>query len=331
LECVILAGGFGTRLRPLTYHLPKPLLPLVNKPMIMHIIDRLPEEVERVVLAVNYRREMLEDYFKRHEDEIGPDIVFVEEKRPLGTGGAIKNCEKEISGTFLVFNGDVISSMNPQRIIRFHESKSGIGTLAAWWVEDPTRYGIIGMDDENRITRFLEKPKPDGVFSHYINAGTYVLKPEILDHIPSGRKVSLEREVYPLVLEKGLYAFPFEGYWVDAGTRPDFLRAGSQIMRFRGVKSEVGRASHVHHEAKILPPVVIGNDCNIANSVIGPDVVIGHGVKIERDVRIRNSTLYNGVVVRRGAVIQDSIIGEGITISEKEIVEGEILAPPYEE
>ncbi len=315
-------------MRPLTYRIPKPIIPLLNQPMVMHIIDRLPEVVDRVVLAVNYKKEMLDNYFMRHEDEIRPEVVLVEEKEPLGTGGAIKNCEKVLSGTFLVFNGDVINSMNPQRIIDYHHSRKGIGTLAVWEVKDPTRYGIIGFDNAGRITRFLEKPGPEEVFSHHINAGAYVLEPEILDHIESGRMVSIEREVYPYVLDKGLYAFPFGGYWVDAGTREDFLGATEKIMGFKSMKNEIGEGCIIHPEAKLLPPVLMGNNCRISNCVVGPNVVIGDNTRIEKDARITNSTLFNDIVVSRGAVIQNSILGANMGIKEKEIVEDKIIVSP---
>jgi len=326
MECVILAGGFGTRLRPLTYSTPKPLLPLLNRPMITHIIDRLPTEVDRVILAVNYMKDMLEEFFREKEDEFRPEIVLVEETEPLGTGGAIKNCEDQINDTFLVFNGDVIYSLDLEAIIAFHRTKSGMGTLAVWEVEDPTRFGIIGFDEGRRVSRFLEKPEPHEVFSHFINAGSYVLEPEILDEIPGGRKVSIEREVYPFVLERGLYAYPFEGFWVDAGTREDYLKAGRSIMEFGEWGVIRGEENVIHSEAKLLPPVLIGSGCTIGNAIIGPHAVIGNGVKIEKDVRVSNSTLLDEVQAHRGAVIQDSILDNGTVVDEMEVVEGTILS-----
>lgn len=325
MECIILAGGFGTRLRPITYSIPKPILPLVNTPLLMHIINRLPEEVDRVVLAVNYKKEMLEQYFQDHEDEIRPEIVLVEETEPLGTGGAIKNCESEITGSFLVFNGDVINSLKLKDIIGHHRMKRGVGTLAVWEVTDPTRYGIIGFSEDHRVSRFLEKPSPQEVFSNFINAGTYVLEPEIMDQITPGRKVSIEREVYPFVLDQGLYAFPFSGYWVDAGTREDFLNASKTIMEFGSQRSGIGDTNQVHQEAIILPPVVMGNGNIIDNAIIGPYVVLGDNTRVEKDVRIENSTLLDRTIVRKGAVVQNSIIGVGCTIEESEVTEDSIL------
>jgi len=326
MECVILAGGFGTRLRPLTFSTPKPLLPLLNRPMITHIIHRLPEEVDRVILAVNYKKDMLEEFFSENADDFRPEIILVEEAEPLGTGGAIKNCEDQINGTFLVFNGDVINSLNLEDIIAFHRSKGGIGTLAVWEVDDPTRFGIIGFDGVKEITRFLEKPQPHEVFSHFINAGSYVLEPEILDQIDPGRKVSIEREVYPFVLDRGLYAYPFEGFWVDAGTREDYLKAGHEIMEFERWGIVRGDETVIHPEAKILPPVLIGSGCAIGNAIVGPHVVLGNNVKIEKDVRTSNSTLMDDVHAHRGAVVQDSILDNGVEVMEMEVVEGTILS-----
>lgn len=325
MECIILAGGFGTRLRPVTNHIPKPIIPLINKPMIMHIIDSLPSEIDRVILAVNYKKEMLEEFFREKSGDIGPEVVFVEEKEPLGTGGAIKNCESMITDTFMVFNGDVIQSLDPSQIIGFHRSCRGIGTLAVWEVEDPARYGIIGYDDDHRIERFLEKPTPEEVFSHSINAGSYVLEQDIFDHIPGGRKVSIEREVYPFITGLGLFAYPFHGYWVDAGTRQDFLRASATIMEFRNTQVSMGEGNYIDPEAKLLPPVTLGNNCSIANAVIGPNVVIGDGTRVDRGVRIENSTLLRDLQIKKGSVVQDSILGNRMIIEEKTVVEGKIL------
>lgn len=325
MECIILAGGFGTRLRPLTYHVPKPILPLVNKPMIMHIIEALPHEVDRVLIAVNYKKKMLEEFFSLIVETMDREIVLIEEKEPLGTGGAIKNCESAISDTFIVFNGDVIQSLDPGRIIECHRNKGGIGTLAVWEVRDPTRYGIIGYDEQRRITRFLEKPSPEEVFSRSINAGTYVLEREIFDHIDPGRKVSIEREVYPFITDKGLYVYPFKGYWVDAGTREDFLKASATIMNFMKLDVLQEGENQIHPEAKILTPVMMGRGCTIANAVVGPNVVLGDGVRIDKDVRIEDSTLMNNCLIQKGSVIRHSILGEGVTTGEKRVVEESIL------
>jgi len=315
----------------LTYTIPKPIIPLLNKPMITHIMDRLPDEIDRVILAVNYKREMLGEFFDKHGDNYRQEIVLVEEREPLGTGGAIKNCQNEITDTFIVINGDVINSLDTGKIVSDHRSRSGIGTLAVWEVPDPSRFGIIGFDGEYRITRFLEKPKPEEIFSHFINAGTYVLEPEILDHIESGRKVSIEREVYPFILGKGLFAFPFEGYWVDAGTRKDYLKAQRKIMEFEKYGITRGSECIIHPDAKLLPPVLIGSGCSISNSVIGPNAVLGDGIKIEKDVRIVDSSLLNGVHALKGTVISESIIGNDIVIGEKEVVEDMILGEPCPE
>ena len=327
MECIILAGGFGTRLRPVTFRIPKPIIPLLNRPMIMHLIDSLPREIDRVVLAVNYKKEMLDDFFREKENlhGTGREIRLVEEREPLGTGGAIKNCEPLISDTFLVFNGDVIQSLDPSDLIRFHRTRGGIGTLAVWRVEDPTRYGIIGFDEDHRIHRFMEKPAPGEVFSNWINAGSYVLDPEIFDHIPAGKKVSIEREVYPFITERGLNAYPFRGFWVDAGTRGDFLRATSAIMEHRGVAISMGQGNVIHPGAILLPPVLIGNNCTIEDAVIGPCAVMGDGSRIGGGSIIENTTLLRSVRVGAGSMIRDSIIGEGYIVGEGSEITGSIL------
>ncbi len=229
MQAVILAGGLGTRLRPLTYTTPKPLLPIMNEPMVVRLINTLPGNVDKVVLAVSYMTDRLQAYFDAHD--VGREVVLVEEKEPLGTGGAVKNVEKEIDDTFLVFNGDVISSIDLDGIVDFHKNKGGLGTISMWEVEDPTRFGIIGTDEDDRITRFFEKPKPEEVFSHWINAGVYILEPEVLDSMEPGTVISIEREIFPPLAEKGsLYGFKFRGYWLDAGTPQAYLQSHRVLL-----------------------------------------------------------------------------------------------------
>ena len=195
MKALILAGGLGTRLRPLTYHIPKPLVPLVGKPLVCHIIDSLPEEVDSVILAVSYMKDDLDRYF--HEHDVGRQIILVSEDEPLGTGGAIKNVSRYLDETFLAFNGDVVSSINTKRMLEFHRKRHGIGTIALWEVDDPTAFGVVALGNNGSITKFQEKPKREEAVSNRINAGTYVFEPDILDDIPAG-PVSIERQVFPI-------------------------------------------------------------------------------------------------------------------------------------
>ena len=217
MQVVVLAGGFGTRLRPWTYEIPKPILPMLDKTLLEHVVEVVPENmVDEVVVAGGYKVDDIEEYFK--QADVPYDVTIVKEMEPLGTGGALGNCRDVISGQFVCLNGDIISSLDMQVGMELHKENGGIGTLALWEVEDPTRFGIVGLNEQQRVTQFKEKPKKEEVFSNLINAGSYLFEDSIFDYIPKGRS-SLEREVFPvLAREHQLNGFSFEGYFIDAGT-----------------------------------------------------------------------------------------------------------------
>lgn len=325
MQAVILAGGFGTRLRPLTLTKPKPLIPILNKPMIMHIIDKLPKKISEVLLAVNYKKEQLEQFFETYD--VGVEVKLIEEKEPLGTAGALKNLENNIKGTFLAFNGDVITSLDIPKFLQFHKKKKGIGTIALRKVEDPTAYGIIGVDENNKIFKFLEKPKKEEVFSNLINAGTYILEPEIFDFIESGKKVSIEREVYPFVLDKSLFGYEIDGYWTDVGRLDNYLEAHRVLMDENvkiGKEKEFGENVVFGNNLKIIPPVIVGNNCKI-DGTIGPYVCIGNYVYIENVTKISNSVLFDNSIVGKNIQLERTIVGENCTINENSSLLGSIL------
>ncbi len=302
MEAVILAGGFGTRLRPLTYRMPKALVPVAGRPMILHLIDSLPYEVNKVVMAVSYMRDALEEYFSKNPVD-GREIVFIEEKVALGTGGAIKNVEKEISGDFLAFNGDIISSVNPAILIGRLRETGSEAVISLWKVADPSHYGVVDMEPDGRIKRFIEKPAPGEEPSNLISAGAYALSYDILDLIPPGKVVSLERQIWPAVVEKGMYGVPFEGYWTDAGTRERVLEANMLLLTENGKLSFIDERADVRGE--VLPYSSIGN------------AVIEEGALVE------NSIVMDGSVVEKGVSVRDSIIGPDSRV--KKDFEGDIL------
>ncbi|HVM44714.1 MAG TPA: NDP-sugar synthase, partial [Candidatus Thermoplasmatota archaeon] len=234
MQAVILAGGQGTRLRPLTFTCPKPLLPVANIPIIRRIIDKLPGDVDEVLLAVNYKLEMLRDYFER--EDVGRTVTVVEEKEPLGTAGAIKNVERHIDGPFFVFNGDILDSLDLESFRRFHARRKGAASLALWQVADPRHFGVMEMDGE-RIVRFVEKPATkEEAPSNFANAGTYLLEPQVLDLIKPDTATSIERETFPALLASGaaMHGFPFEGFWVDCGRPETYLKANEAVLRASG-------------------------------------------------------------------------------------------------
>lgn len=319
MKAVILAGGLGTRLRPLTYRTPKPLVPLVGKPLVRHIIDSLPSRVDTVVLAVSYMKEALEDYFR--VNDCGRKVILVNETQPLGTGGALKNVEEHLDETFMAFNGDVICSLDLNAMLRRHRQGGGIGTLALWEVEDPSPFGVVALDPTGRITRFQEKPARAEAVSNLINAGTYIFEPEILDHIGPG-VVSLEREVFPKVLLDGLFGHEFEGYWVDCGTRESYLKAQDTIMRFQGdkvfdleLRGKVAMEGPYHLEGAYL------EDCHV-----GPNVYVYPEAEIMSGALVSNSAIMAGARVSPGAQVRDSLIGPGQVVPQGSSVIGQIIA-----
>lgn len=317
MQLVVIAGGFGTRLRPLTLHRPKALIPLLNRPQILHVLDRLPPGCDRIVVAVNYMYESVRDYFEALDSDV--EVVVVNEPEPLGTGGAIKNVEDHVSGTFAVANGDVIDRIDFESFLKFHRRHRGIGSIGVGSVEDPTAYGVVALDGE-RITRFVEKPQETEAPSNFVNAGRYLLEPEVFELIDKGHAVSLEREVFPRLILRGLYAFREEGYWSDAGTLSAYLEAQRLLLEDRGAgqarTAEVSRAT-------VQPPVLVAAG-SFVEGHLGPNVVLGKGCKIGR-ASVRNAALFDGASVDDKVEIDGCIVGEGSAIGEGSIVRNSII------
>lgn len=320
MQAVILSGGFGTRLRPLTYTRPKPLMPMGETTLLGNLIKIMPKSVDKVILASNYLIDQIREYVAKND--FGVEVVVVEEKEPLGTGGAIKNCQSEIDDTFIVFNGDLITSIDLEEFVRFHKEKGGIGTISLWEVEDPTAFGVIGTEEDGRIYKFKEKPKPEEVFSNKINAGCYVLEPEIFGHIEADKKVSIEREVFPFIIDKGLYGMPFSGYWIDSGTQPLYLGAQKILLETKGLNVYLGEnveasGSAVGGFSVIYDNVGIGQGCRITGSTIFPGSSIGQDTVIERSIIGEKCSIGNCCHIPRGCIIGDGyVLDDGTKLEE---------------
>ena len=252
MEAIILVGGFGTRLRPLTLTVPKPLLPLANIPMVERMIRNLPEIFDTAILAVNYGLNDMRKYFEGRD--IGKKVIIVPEEEPLGTGGAMRNCIDYVTGTTAVFNGDVVSSINLNEMLEQHIKTKAKGTLALWKVKDPSRFGVVEFSN-GEILQFQEKPEKGSELSNLINAGTYLLELEILEMIPPNQKISIERDIYPKVAGNGLHGFPFEGYFIDSGTPESYLEANFKSIGNNGTASHTGASIRgsvmIHEDAKL--------------------------------------------------------------------------------
>lgn len=311
MKAVLLVGGMGTRLRPLTYRIPKPLVPVMGKPLMMHVIDSLPEEVDETIVPVGYMREVMDGYLK--ENPPRRKITIVEERQPMGTGGAVKNVEDYIDGPFLVVNGDSISSLDMENFMGYHREKRAFATISLWEVDDPTPFGVVDMDDDGRIHQFQEKPTKEEACSLLINAGAYALEYEVLDYIGDGF-VSMEREVFPRIIERGMYGFRFDGYWVDCGTRENLLRAFSTLTR-RGDTDEREPA-----------PAVVEKGASVAGATIGPNAYISTGVSIGQASTIENSVIYRDAQVGRRCSIANSIIDVQVAVPDDTTIRDAIVS-----
>lgn len=323
MQAVLLVGGFGTRLRPLTYSRPKVLLPLMNRPMISYILESLPVEVQEVIVPVSYMAEKMRAFFSSLREN--RNYTVIHEERPLGTGGALKNVENLIRGDFLVFNGDIITSLDVSKFIEFHRRKGAFATINLWEVENPQAFGIVEINKEDRILRFKEKPKKGEIFSNLVNAGIYILNEEILNYIPPREKVSLEYEIFPKVLDRGLYGYGYEGYWADAGTPETFLRANGILLEYYGTTI----AGECRFEGvKERHPIAAEAGCTIVGGVIGPRVSLGKNVKAKY-AQISDSVIFEEVEIEEGSVIHNSLIGQGCRIGKDCLVEDAIVADSF--
>ncbi len=239
MKAVILAGGVGTRMRPLTYLVPKPLLPIGGKPLLERTIEYLKSyDFDQFVVCVAYLRKNIIDYFRGREDELGVEIEFAEAETPLGTAGQLKTAEEFISETFLAMNGDIVTSLNIKRLVDFHKKEGGLGTIALKSFEFKIPYGLVEIGRNSRITSFREKP----TISYLVNAGTYVLETDIFRYIPQGKAMDLETEIFPKAISEGqkLNSFYEEAYWADIGTITDFERVDSDLLRGNRTDSDYG-------------------------------------------------------------------------------------------
>lgn len=296
MEAIILAGGFGTRLRPFTFTRAKSLLPILNEPMISHLIKTLPKKVDTVVLAVNYRREQIEEYFCTHD--VGKTIIVNEEPEPLGTGGAVKYADKYIQGAFFVLNADIICSLNLTEMLRFHERKKAVTTISLWPVENVSEFGVVDIKKDGTITKFVEKPKAEDAPSDLINAGAYLLEPQVLNYIETGKLVSMEKEIFPQVIDNTgrFFGYKFQGYWRDVGRISSYISVQSLLLE------------------KQKKTFLTGEQCDI-NGLLQQSCT-GNRVGVGKNTTIQSSILFDGVSVGTSASLDHCVIGEQVEIGD---------------
>ena len=319
MQALILAGGEGTRLRPLTYTVPKPVLPLAGRPHIAYVIDWLVRHgVDDVIISCGFLADGMREALA--ELQPGVKIRYAEEPDARGTAGAIRFAEEMLADRFLVLNGDVLCDLDLTALIEQHGSTGAQATIALYPVPDPTGYGLIHRHDDGEVTEFLEKPEPDQIDTDEINAGAYLLERSVLDLIPPDTAVSIEREVFPRMVGKGLYGIRLEGYWIDIGTPDRYLEANWDILEGRvetavGARldgaARVGEGSEVSPAAQLKPPCVVGRNCRVGDGATIERSVLLDGCTVEDGASISNSILSAGVTVESGARLDGEVVGEG--------------------
>jgi mannose-1-phosphate guanylyltransferase len=335
VQALILAGGEGTRLRPLTSTMPKPVVPLVDRPFIAYMIEWLRGHgVDDVILACGFMadgvRAVLGD-----GSALGVHLRYIEEPQPLGTGGALKYAENLLAERFFMLNGDVLTDIDLTAQLRQHEASGARATLGLIPVDDPSAYGLVRRNDDCSVRQFVEKPSPDEIDTNLINAGAYILERDVLDGMaPSGTQISIEREVFPKLVGNGLYGYEASGYWMDIGTPERYLQATFEILE-GDVRTEVGRA--VAEAGGVLRrggkgagvvhgPSLVGEGCELAATAhVGARTVLGREVTVGSGAHIDNSVVLDGSRIGANTRISGSIVGPGVTIGEHCRVEGRVV------
>jgi mannose-1-phosphate guanylyltransferase len=331
MQAVILVGGEGTRLRPLTSTVPKPVVPLVDRPFIAFMLEWLRRHgVDDVVMSCGFLatavRNVLGD-----GSQYGLRLRFIEEPEPRGTAGALKYAEDLLDDRFLMLNGDVLTDIDLAAQIAQHEATRATATLALVPVDDPTAYGLVRLHDDHAVKEFVEKPSADQIDTKLISAGAYVLERSILDLIAPDRNVSIEREVWPQLVGDGLYGFPADAYWLDIGTPERYLQGTFDILEGNvatGVAERLGAgyiavSDRVEVEGRIVPPALVDRGCTIAAGAhVGSLVVLGEGVTVGEGTSIERSVVLNGAEIGRNCVLRDCIVAAGVRIGESSTVSG---------
>ncbi|MEV8319428.1 NDP-sugar synthase [Streptomyces sp. NPDC059900] len=323
-EAILLVGGKGTRLRPLTVHTPKPMVPAAGVPFLTHQLARARAAgVEHIVLATSYLAEVFEPYFG-DGSALGLHIEYVTETEPLGTGGAIRNVASRLrSGPdepVLIFNGDILTGLDIRALVSTHEESGADVSLHLTKVTDPRAFGLVPTDDTGRVQAFLEKPQtPEEIVTDQINAGAYVFRRSVIDTIPVGRPVSVERETFPDLLASGahLQGMVDSTYWLDLGTPQAFVRGSADLVLGRAPSPAIpGRCG----DRLVLPTASVAPDAKLTGgTVVGEHAVIGEGARVD------GSAILAGAVVEPGAVITDSLIGEGAKVGARTILTGAVI------
>ena len=349
MKAILLVGGKGTRLRPLTLHTPKPIVPIFNRPFLHYQIDLLKQvpEIDEIILSLNYQPRRIEDVFGDGASA-GIKIRYVVEPAPLGTGGAVRYAGDTLTDSVVVFNGDVLTQVDLAAVLRLHRERKARATIVLTGVDNPSAYGLVETDPAGNIQRFIEKPKPEEITTNYINAGIYVLEPETFDRIPKDTPWSIERSFFPSFIERRetFVAYRYDGYWIDIGTPEKYLQVHRDIMDgryltppFAGEPAlHVYRAEDVRVEdgAVIEGPAFLDTGTVVRKGArVGPYSVLGHGCLVEEDAAVEGSILWAMSRVGQEATLRGVVagrhvhIGRGATVSPGVVLGDKAVVPDY--
>jgi NDP-sugar pyrophosphorylase family protein len=323
MKAVVLIGGFGTRMRPLTYTISKVLLPIVNRPFLERILRLLcMHGVSEIILSMNYMPDPIKEYVDQTAAKFPAKITSSIEPRPLGSGGALKFNGRYLDDTFLLLNGDILTNLDITSLIEFHRSKGAIITATLSEVDDPTHWGIVELDEDGRALCWQEKPSPEEARSRWGNVGVWVMEPDVLDEIPPGKMISIEKQIFPKLLTKNIpfYGYRFSGYWKDIGTPDKYLQAQRDVLlgqlpeQIEGDEVEpnvwIGFDVNISESATVIGPVVMGNRCFVGpgSKIVGP-AVIGNGCQIAAECDVEDSVIWADVVLEEGVQVFGAVVG----------------------
>lgn len=335
MQALILAGGEGTRLRPLTATIPKPVVPLAGRPFIAHMLEWLRAHgVDEVILSCGFMADGVRAVLGDGR-QLGLRLRYLEEPEPLGTGGALKFAQELLAERFLMLNGDVLTDIDLSAQLAAHERSGARATLALIGVEDPTAYGLVRCNTDFTVRQFLEKPSPEEVDTNLINAGCYVLEREVLDAMPpAGSNFSIERDVFPALVGRGLYGFSAHGYWLDIGTPERYLQGTFDILEgtvATAVGTRLEQAGRVlvdgaSVDGEIHAPVILDAGCTIAcEALVGSRAVLGGGVLVGTGARVSDSVVLERARVGAGTRIRGCIVGPEVRIGEHCVIEDGVV------
>jgi mannose-1-phosphate guanylyltransferase len=340
MKAVILVGGPGTRLQPLTDTMPKAIVPVLNRPVLEHMLVYLKKYgIEDIILTLNYLPDIIQEYFGDGK-RCGVRLTYLKEKEPLGTAGAVKNAEAYLDSAFYVLNGDVFTDMNLAEMLAFHRAKKARATISLTWVDNPSAFGVVETDGDQRVKRFIEKPPLAAATTHWINAGTYILEPEVLAQIPAGRHHMFEKGLFPRLLDIGepVYGYAYRGYWLDMGTLVKYFslnmdllagKLGSPLIDSRKKDGlYYSKDVRVHPAAEITAPVMIDRGCRIGRGVrIKGPAVIGRDCRLHDGASVENTIIWDNVSIGGNSRVSRCIIGSHTVIGDNQNIANSVITP----